>query len=87
MGSDLLTIYLTFTEHVQPGRERRLLAETIDRDEVDELDDPRTPVCYFIVAGNDEGYFNIEPLSHEVTVSLWQNNLFSICVPMIEYKW
>lgn len=45
------------------------MAETVDRDEVDELDDPRTPVCYFIVAGNDHGYFNIEPLSHEITVS------------------
>ncbi|XP_054269612.1 cadherin-23-like [Macrosteles quadrilineatus] len=60
---------VNFTEHTAPGRERRLLAETVDRDEVDELDDPRTPVCYFIVAGNDHGYFNIEPLSHEITVT------------------
>ncbi|XP_046672662.1 cadherin-23 isoform X2 [Homalodisca vitripennis] len=60
---------VNFTEHIAPGKERRLLPETVDRDEVDDLDDPRTPVCYFIVAGNDEGFFNIEPLSHEITVA------------------
>ncbi|RZF38140.1 hypothetical protein LSTR_LSTR005501 [Laodelphax striatellus] len=58
---------VNFTEHVLPGTERRQLAETIDRDEVDDLDDPRTPVCYFIVAGNEEGFFGIEPLIHQIT--------------------
>lgn len=56
-------------EHTVPGSERRLLLDTVDRDEVDDLDDPPTPVCYYIVAGNERGYFNIEPLSHLITVS------------------
>ncbi|XP_039274949.1 cadherin-23, partial [Nilaparvata lugens] len=58
---------VNFTEHVLPGTERRQLAETIDRDEVDDLDDPPTPVCYFIVAGNEDGFFGIEPLIHQIT--------------------
>jgi len=59
----------TFSEHSRPGVERRVLADTIDRDEVDDLDDPPTPVCYYIVGGNREGYFALEPLRHELLVS------------------
>ncbi|XP_075231619.1 cadherin 88C [Lycorma delicatula] len=60
---------VNFTEHSAPGSERRQLVETIDKDEVDDLDDPPTPVCYFIVAGNEEGYFGIEPLIHQIIVA------------------
>ncbi|KAL1123291.1 hypothetical protein AAG570_002377 [Ranatra chinensis] len=58
---------VNFTEHVRPGSERRRLIETVDRDDVDEMDDPPAPVCYYIVSGNDDNLFNIEPLSHEIT--------------------
>ena len=57
------------TEHSEPGSERRRLIDTVDRDEVDDLDDPPTPVCYFIVGGNEDEYFAIEPLRHEIMVS------------------
>lgn len=56
-------------EHSELGLERRRLIDTVDRDEVDELDDPPTPVCYFIVGGNEDEYFAIEPLRHEIMVS------------------
>ena len=36
---------------------------------MDDLDDPPTPVCYFIVGGNEDEYFAIEPLRHEIMVS------------------
>jgi hypothetical protein len=56
-------------EHSEPGLERRRLIDTVDRDEVDDLDDPPTPVCYFIVGGNEDEYFAIEPLRHDIMVS------------------
>jgi hypothetical protein len=61
-------------EHSEPGQERRRLIDTVDRDEVDDLDDPPTPVCYFIVGGNEDEYFAIEPLRHEIMVSSHKNN-------------
>ncbi|KAJ1522204.1 hypothetical protein ONE63_002512 [Megalurothrips usitatus] len=60
---------VNFTEHSPPGHERRILIDTVDRDEVDELDDPPTPVCYYIVAGNKDGLFALEPLRHELLVA------------------
>lgn len=60
-------------EHSEPGQERRRLTDTVDRDEVDDLDDPPTPVCYFIVGGNEDEYFAIEPLRHEIMVSSDKN--------------
>ena len=60
--------YVT-AEHSELGLECRRLIDTADRDEVDDLDDPPTPVCYFIVGGNEEECFAIEPLRHEIMVS------------------
>jgi hypothetical protein len=60
-------------EHSEPGMERQKLIDTVHRDEVDDLDDPPTPVCYFIVGGNENEYFAIEPLRHEITVRLHKN--------------
>jgi len=56
------------TEHQPPRSERTILAETIDRDEVEDLDDPPSQVCYFIVGGNEAGHFSLEPLRHELSV-------------------
>lgn len=57
------------SEHAKPGAERRKLPDTVDRDEVDELDDPPSTVCYFIVHGNDEGFFHIDPQTHVLSVT------------------
>ncbi|XP_063244010.1 cadherin-23 [Bacillus rossius redtenbacheri] len=59
---------VNFTEHVPPGVEKRKLVDTVDRDEVDYLDDPPPPVCYFIVGGDGENIFTVEAFRHEITV-------------------
>lgn len=60
---------VNFTEEQPAGSEIALLPETIDRDEVDDLDDPPTQVCYFIIAGNDDGLFVLDIHKHELGVS------------------
>ncbi|XP_049786609.1 cadherin-23-like [Schistocerca cancellata] len=65
----LIDEYLVnFTEHVTPGKERQKLVETIDRDDVDDFDEPRTQACYFIVGGNEKDVFAIEQYEHELYV-------------------
>lgn len=59
---------VNFTEEQPAGFEKVVLPETIDRDEVDDLDDPPTKVCYFIVGGNDEKLFDLDISTHELTV-------------------
>lgn len=63
-------ISVNFTEHSDPGSERIKLPDTIDKDEMD-LDDPNeapSQVCYFILHGNEEGYFHLDPETHVLTV-------------------
>ncbi|XP_017067176.2 LOW QUALITY PROTEIN: cadherin-23 [Drosophila eugracilis] len=63
-------ISLNFTEHADPGSERIKLPDTIDKDQL-ELDDPNeapSQVCYFIVNGNEAGYFRLDPETHILTV-------------------
>ncbi|XP_018347185.1 PREDICTED: cadherin-23 [Trachymyrmex septentrionalis] len=55
-----------FTEEQPPGSEMVLLPETFDNDDVDELDDPPTQVCYFIVGGNNGGLFVLDIYKHEL---------------------
>jgi hypothetical protein len=61
--------------------ERKKLPDTVDRDEVDDLDDPPSMVCYFIVYGNEEGKFKLDPETHILTVIsiqiLSQQNYFT----------
>lgn len=59
---------INFTEEQAPGSETVQLPETIDKDEVDDLDDPPTQVCYFIINGNDDGLFVLDIFKHELTV-------------------
>lgn len=67
----LVDVFLvTFTEQKSPDAETVTLPETIDRDEVDDLDDPPTQVCYFIVGGNDDGFFTLDIFNHKLSVSL-----------------
>lgn len=61
-------IAVNFTEHALPGVERVKLPDTVDRDEVDELDDPPSQVCYFVVHGNAGGQFALDARSHVLTV-------------------
>lgn len=60
--------HVNFTEEQPAGLERVVLPDTVDRDEVDDLDDPPTKVCYFIVAGNDDNFFHLDVSTHELTV-------------------
>ncbi|XP_034949613.1 uncharacterized protein [Chelonus insularis] len=64
---DIFTV--TFTEEKPPKAEEISLPETVDRDEVDDLDDPPTQVCYFIIGGNDDGYFTLDIFSHKLTTA------------------
>ncbi|XP_046405905.1 cadherin-23 [Ischnura elegans] len=59
---------VNFTEHVLPGMERRRILDTVDQDDVDELDEPQSTVCYFIAGGNDDGMFALDPISHYLMV-------------------
>lgn len=59
-----------FTEHQPAGAERIKLPDTVDRDEVDDLDDPPSQVCYFIVYGNGAGRFQLDARTHVLTVLL-----------------
>lgn len=61
---------INFTEEQAPGTETVQLPETIDKDEVDDLDDPPTQVCYFIINGNDDGLFILDIFKHELTVRI-----------------
>lgn len=60
---------IIFTEHVQPGMEKRKLPDTVDRDEVDDLDDDPTTVCYFIIHGNDDVLFKLDRVTHILSVN------------------
>ncbi|CAG0922117.1 unnamed protein product [Notodromas monacha] len=60
---------MNFTEHMPPGKERRLVIEAVDEDDddfdYDETEDQRI-LCYFIVGGNQGGFFTIDPTSRTV---------------------
>lgn len=58
------SMFANFTEHSKPGDEFVILPPVIERDEVDILDDPAIPVCYFIIQGNHKGFFDLERSSH-----------------------
>ncbi|KAK9745916.1 Cadherin domain [Popillia japonica] len=57
-----------FTEHKGPGFERSKLPETIDRDEL-EFDGPPTPICYYLVGGNENKNFRLDKFTHELTIN------------------
>ncbi|KZC14307.1 Cadherin-23 [Dufourea novaeangliae] len=66
----LVDIFNTnLTEEQFPGTETILLPQTVDRDDIDELDDPPAQVCYFIVSGNDDGLFILDIFKHELSTA------------------
>ncbi len=60
-----------FTEHRTPGAERVLLVKAVDRDVEDGDEDYAAllDICYFIVGGNGDGYFDLKPRDHELVAS------------------
>lgn len=66
-----------FPENTHPGKEKRFLPKTIDRDEL-EFDGPPSPICYFLVGGNENGLFILDPQEHILMVLIFKictNNL------------
>ncbi|XP_076057455.1 cadherin 88C isoform X2 [Oratosquilla oratoria] len=57
--------FVNFTEHKTPGAERYRLLDTVDRDDLDE-EENASQVCYFLVGGDIQGAFHIDPFSHEL---------------------
>ncbi|XP_058129586.1 cadherin-23 [Anopheles ziemanni] len=64
----LKEISLNFTEHTTTGVERIRLPDTVDHDYLDPLEGPSSTVCYYIVQGNEDGHFMLDPFSHDLTV-------------------
>ena len=60
---------VNFTEHRSPGSERVLLVNAVDRDVEDDETAALLDVCYFIVGGNNDGYFDLFPREHELVVA------------------
>lgn len=58
-------MHVNFTEHSDPGEEWVVLPPVIERDEIDILDDPTVPVCYFIIRGNHKDFFDLDQDSHK----------------------
>uniref|UniRef100_A0A182ISV2 Cadherin domain-containing protein n=1 Tax=Anopheles atroparvus TaxID=41427 RepID=A0A182ISV2_ANOAO len=65
----LKEISLNFTEHTTAGVERIRLPDTVDQDYLDPLEGPSSTVCYYIVQGNEDEHFGLDPVSHELMVA------------------
>ncbi|KAJ8972931.1 hypothetical protein NQ317_011741 [Molorchus minor] len=59
---------VNFTENKLPEQEIRKLPDTIDRDEF-EYDGPPAPICYFIIGGNENGLFHVNPRDHTLMIT------------------
>lgn len=58
---------ITIAEHREPGSEYWQLIDTVDREELNDLE-KAPPVCYYVISGNDENRFIVEPLNHRISV-------------------
>ncbi|CAH2108500.1 unnamed protein product [Euphydryas editha] len=58
-------IHLNITENVKDYS--TILPNVIERDEIDRGDEPILPVCYYIVAGNEGGMFDVDRNTHRLT--------------------
>ena len=56
---------LNFTENQPAGLEQRQVLRTVDLD--DQEDGVNISVCYYIVKGNKENLFHLDPLNHQLT--------------------
>ncbi|CAG9818294.1 unnamed protein product [Phaedon cochleariae] len=60
--------HVNFTENMAPEAEIRKLPDTIDRDQF-EYEEPAGPICYYIIAGNEDNLFHINPIDHTLVVT------------------
>jgi len=63
---NILFVYIL--EHREPGSEYWQLIDTVDREELIDLEKTPPPVCYYVISGNDENRFIVEPLNHRISV-------------------
>ncbi|XP_053210328.1 cadherin-23-like [Panonychus citri] len=63
--------HVSFTENTLPGIESFKILPTIDKDEMDDPNEPgvKSIPCYYIVGGNDDGIFKLDILTHQLTVT------------------
>lgn len=67
--NNLLISYINITiEHREPGSEYWQLIDTVDREELNDLDKAPPPVCYYVISGNEDNRFIVEPLNHRISV-------------------
>ncbi|XP_060850417.1 cadherin-23-like [Rhopalosiphum padi] len=62
-------ITVNFTEHREPGSEYWQLIDTVDREELNDLEKTPPPICYYVISGNDDNRFIVEPLNHRISVA------------------
>ncbi|XP_050524905.1 cadherin-23 [Daktulosphaira vitifoliae] len=62
-------ITVNFTEHREPGAEYWQLIDTVEREDLNDLEKPPSSVCYYVISGNDDNLFIIEPLNHRISVA------------------
>lgn len=55
---------INFTENRRPEESSVFLPSVIEKDEIDRGDEPVLPVCYYIVAGNEDGMFDLHRHTH-----------------------
>lgn len=63
-----MNIFVKIVEHREPGSEYWQLIDTVDREELNDLEKTPPPVCYYVISGNDENRFIVEPLNHRISV-------------------
>lgn len=68
IGNTRILYTQLFTENSTAESEIRKLPDTVDRDEF-EYSEHHGPICYFIIGGNDENLFHLNPIDHTLVVS------------------
>lgn len=63
-----------FTENSPAEAEIKKLPDTIDRDEF-EYSEHHGPICYFIIGGNEQNIFHLNPIDHTLVVSIFSKDL------------
>lgn len=68
LGNRIPQFDISSAEH-DPVKQPIKLPDTVDQDEPDDPSSPGSnPVCYFIVGGNSQGVFSLDPVQHTLKV-------------------